>query len=231
MRSRLTAVAAFAAGLALFVGLAAVPFVTRKREFPAAITSPPALDVVSLDTVPPRTRLCMAGMTAEPHSRIARFEVGTYGRPGPPLELTVAAPGYRTSAHVRGGYADNLVQAVPIAPPRHAWIVTVCIRNGGAHKIALYSAGDRARSRAVVAEGRKQLAASPAFGFWESRRHSIAQRAGLSAQRIAVFRGPLGYTWVVWLVLALAAVALSLGLGLALWRSLSSSRSSSSASF
>jgi hypothetical protein len=209
----------FAGALLVFTIVLAIPFLTKKRDYPAAITSPPALTEVALDDVAPGRRLCMTQITADPHSQVARFVVGTYGKPGPPLTLDLTGPGYRSSAKIAGGYPDNQVQQVRVPPPARALLVRACIRNNGATKIALYSADDgHATSRAAVTVGANRLVATPAFGFWEAAPQSIAARAPLTAHRIAVFRGPLGYTWVVWLVLALALVGLTAGLAAVLWQ-------------
>jgi hypothetical protein len=209
----------FAAALLVFTIVLAIPFLTKKRDYPAAITSPPALTEVALDDVPPGRRLCMTQITAEPHSQVARFVVGTYGKPGPPLTLELSGARYHSSATVAAGYQDNQVHQVRVQAPPRALLVRACIRNGGRTKIALYSADDgHATSRAGVTVGDKRDIATPAFGFWEASPHSIAARAPLTVHRIAVFRGPLGYTWVVWLVLALALAGLTAGLGIVLWQ-------------
>jgi hypothetical protein len=118
-----------------------------------------------------------------------------------------------------GGYPDNQVQSVRVRPPARSLLVRACIHNEGTTKIALYSAADgHATSRAGISVGRQPLVATPAFGFWEATPRSIAARAPLTVHRIAVFRGPLGYTWVVWLVLALAFAGLTAGLAVVLWQ-------------
>jgi hypothetical protein len=218
-RASALAIAVFTGALLVFAIVLAIPFLTKERDYPAAITSPPPLLEVSLDDVAPGRRLCMSRITADAQSQVARFHVGTYGKPGPPLTLDVSGPGYRATARVAGGYPDNLVQQVRLQPPASSLLVRACIRNDGRTKISLYSADDgHATSRAGVTVGGRPLIATPAFGFWEAKPHSIAARTPLTVHRIGVFRGPLGYTWVVWLVLALALVGLTAGLGLVLWQ-------------
>lgn len=215
---RRAGVIAFVLALAAFVVFAAVPFLTKKRDQPSAVTSPSPLQFVSLDVIKPRQQLCMDDITIEPHSRQARFRVGTYGKSGPPIAVDMSGSGFRASATIGGGYPDNKLQTIPVDPPPASELIRVCFRNQGRVKIALYSAGDRARSRAIVSEAGHAVYPTPAFGFWDGKPRSIAGEAGLTAQRIAVFRGPLGYTWVVWLVAALTLLGLTVGLALALWR-------------
>lgn len=221
---RRTALLTYALALLVFVAFAVIPFVTRKRDQPAAVPSPNALMRVSLDEVPPGRAVCMADIAAEQHSEVARMQVGTFGKTGPPLQLTVTGQGgYRATAREPGGYPDNLTHQFRITPPPRAQLVRVCLRNGGTERIVLYSAADSARSRARVTVGGAPERATPELAFYEARRRSIAERVPLTVDRMATFRGPLSHTWIVWLVLAAFVVVLPLGIGVALsrdWRKL-----------
>jgi hypothetical protein len=208
----------FVVGLAVLVAFGVAPFLSEQRDMPAAITSPPALENVSLVLVPPRGRVCMGGLTADPRGRQLRFKAGTYGRPGPPLALTIAGPGYRATTAIPAGWADNSTLAAPIPAPPHDELVTACIRNGGDVKVALYAAADRARSRAVVTLDGRRTAATPQFGFWEPKRVSIAARLGTIVDRIATFRGPFSTPALIWLVLLLFALGVPAALAYLLWR-------------
>lgn len=214
---RRVALIAFAAGVGVFLVLVGVPYLTDKRDFPASITSPPPVVTVTLDVLRPGSTICMGELAADTHSQVARVKVGTFGKPGVPLALTVTGPGYRSTARVPGAYQDNSVVAFPVRPPARDSLVDACVRNEGARKIALYAAADRARSRAAVTQGSKPVGATPAFGFWEAHRRSIAERMPLIAARMAVFRGVLGHAWIMWFLLVLAIVAIPAGIGLALW--------------
>lgn len=217
---RSVAVGAFALALAVFAALVAVPFLSEKRDFPAAVTSPPALVTVALAELKPGQRLCMRDVTIEPRSESARMKVGTYSKPGPALTLELSGPGYRQTARLPGGYPDNLVQSFAVNPPERAMLVRACLRNEGRTRIALYAAADRARSRAFVTVDGREIKMTPQFSFWEGQPRSLAERAPLVAQRVATFRGPLGYTWVVWAAAIAATLGLTAGLGLGLWQAL-----------
>lgn len=215
---RRAALIAFALGLVAVLAFEAVPWLSRKRDFPSEIPSPPALVSVSLQDIAPGQYICMNNIVAEQHSHQARFQVGTYKKPGPALELTIEAPGYRTVARQPPGYADNAVIALPIRAPVRPTLVTACITNRGKTKIALYSAQDRAHSKAGVWTEGTPLPATPAFGFWEGRGASIVDRAGLTVERMSTFRGFLGHPWLIWLLLVLFGVGMPVALGVALWR-------------
>jgi hypothetical protein len=216
---RRAALIAYVAGLVAVVVFEVVPWLGRERDFPAEIPNPPALQVVSLDVVPGGKRLCMRDIAADPHARQARFTVGTYGKPGPPLELTITAPGYRTSARQPAGFADNAMLRLPISGPSRATLITACIMNEGKRKIAVYSANDRARSRAIVTIAGKSVSATPAFGLWEAKPRTIVDRAGVTVDRIATFRGFFGHPWIVWVLLVLFCFGMPAALGFVLWRS------------
>jgi hypothetical protein len=201
----------------LFAGFVAVPFLTKKRDIPAAVPSPPPLVATSLDDLPAGRALCMSRIAISAESQQMRFKVGTYHRPGPPLALTVTGSGYRAAANVPGRYADNAALAVAIPRPPGSRLVTVCIRNRGRHNIAFYAAADRAKSRARVSVAGKRVVATPTLFFNQRERSTVAGQAGTITGRIAVFRGFLDHAWVVWLLalLALVAVPVLVAAGLA----------------
>jgi hypothetical protein len=214
---RRAAVLTYVVALAVFA-LFAVPFLTHKRDQPAAVPNPPPLTRIALDQVGPRASICISGIAMEQRSQVARFQVGTFGKPGPPLALVVTGSRYRATAHERGGYADNTIHAVPIRPPSRAQLVRACIRNLGDKMIELYAADDNARSRARVTVGGEGVTATPTLAFYESSRRSIADRLPLTVERMSTFRGPLGHEWLIWLLLAAFVIGLPLGVGAVLWR-------------
>lgn len=209
------ALMAYALGLALFAGFVAIPFLTKKRDIPAEVPSPPPLTAVDLVDVGAGARVCMKDVGVSAESRRMRVVVGTYGRPGPRLRVSI---GGRLAA-VPAGFKDNSTLAVPIPPPGRGAIATVCIRNLGASKIALYAAADRSRSRVRTFVNGREVAATPTLSFAEAEPVSIAGRAGVIAGRIAVFRGFLDHAWVVWLLAVAMLAAVPLLVAIAQWRS------------
>src|SRR4051812_38282061 len=216
---RRTALIAFSVGLALILVVEVVPWLGRKRDFPAEIPNPPALQVLALDVLPAGKRLCMREIAIERHARQVRFQVGTYFKPGPPLLLQITAPGYRSASRLKAGYADNARLSLPVKPPPRDTLVTACFTNLGKRKIAFYAAAnDRAISRARVTVGGKPVQGSPAFSFWEGRSVSIADRAGVTVERMATFRGFLGHAWLLWALLGMFVLGMPAALALAVWR-------------
>jgi hypothetical protein len=218
-RTALIALGAYVGCLLVFAIAVGVPFLTKKRDIPAEVPSPPPLVETSLDVMRPGARLCMRDAAISPQTRQMRFRVGTYFRPGPPLTVTVRAPGYAAQAHVAGGYKDNSTVTVALPRPPSSRLVTVCVRNTGARKLALYAAADRAHSRVLVYINGRSVTPTPTLSFNEARPVSIADRAGVTAGRIAVFRGFLDHSWIVWLLAALAVLGAPILIALGLARS------------
>jgi hypothetical protein len=213
------ALGAYALALALFVAFVAVPFVTKKREIPAEVPSPAPLRTIDLVNVGPGSRICMTNLAVSAESRVVRFKVGTYRRPGPPLGVTIKAGDYSGTSSVPAGYPDNADVQVPIPPPSSGRAAAVCVRNDGRHRVAFYAAGlDPAHSRVKVTIDGSPEYSTPTLSFGEAKRVSIAERAGVTAGRIAVFRGFLDHAWVVWLLAfgMLVGVPVLTGLGLVL---------------
>jgi len=216
-RTVLIASGVYVGAVAVFALAVGLPFMQKKRDIPAEVPSPPALVATSLDVIRPGSRLCMRGVAISVQAQQIRFSVGTYFRPGPALAVSVRAPGYKVRAHVPGGYKDNSTVVVPLARPRSSRLVTVCVRNTGTRKLALYAAADRAQSRVAVTIDGRRVTPTPSLSFNEARPVSIVARGGVTAARIAVFRGFLDHSWIVWLLalLALGAAPLLIALGLA----------------
>jgi hypothetical protein len=213
---RSLALAAYALGVVLFMAFVVVPFLTKERDIPAAVPSPPPLTAIDLVTVPGGGQMCMTDLAISAESRQLRFKIGSFRRKTPPLAVSVAAAGYSGSARVSGGLPDNSALSVPIPKPPGGRLATVCIRNLGERRIAFYAASDRAHSRVHVFVNHKSVYPTPTLSFAEAGRVSIAERAGVTVGRIAVFRGFLDHAWIVWLVAVgvLVGVPVLVGTGL-----------------
>jgi hypothetical protein len=229
-RSVAIALGVYVVGLAAFAAFVAVPFLDKKRDIPAEVPSPPGLIATDIVVIHPKQRVCMTDVAISPQARQMRFQVGTFGRRGPAVVTAVrAAGGYMTSHDVPGGYADNSTITVPVPAPARSTLATVCVRNRGTRRVALYAASDVARSRVKVFVDGKPRYPTPVLSFHEARTVSLADRAGVTAGRIAVFRGFLDHAWIVWLLAVVAVVGVPLLVGVGLATSEGQRRSDSSA--
>jgi hypothetical protein len=205
-------------GLALLVGAAVawgVPFLTDDREYVAVTPQPDPLFTVDLLPLRGGQQACMDRVVLDPLSEQARFRVGTFRGPPVPLELTVTGESYRTEALVPADYADSEVLKVPIPAPEREVEVTICIRNAGTRRVALYASGDRTNSRSQVRVDGRPVA--PDFGivYFEQRPVSIAERLPVALERASTFR-PLVSPLLYWVLLGLFAIGAPIAV-LATW--------------
>jgi hypothetical protein len=215
---RKAALAAYAVVLVLFAGLIAVPYLDARHDTPAEVPSPEPLAPPALDLVPAGGRLCMSGVGMTQQAQEMRFRVGSYGKPGPSLVVTIQGRGYSATTRVPGGWPDNLMQRIAVRRPSRDQLALVCIRNAGRTKIALYAASDTARSRVAVKVDGQRVGPTPGLAFYGSHETSIADNASVTAGRVAVFRGFLGHAWIVWTLAILFIVGTPVVIGVALWR-------------
>jgi hypothetical protein len=135
--------------------------------------------------------------------------VGTYGRPGPPLRLTVRAAnggGVLASGAPAAGYPD--VARRPVArvrldrTVRAAQTISVCVENRGPARVGVYGDADlAARTSTAVKDGRP-LRRDLSLVF-ERPPRSVASEVPAALERAALFRFPgLG----AWAYVALAAL-------------------------
>ena len=200
--------------IVLFAALVAVPFATKERDYPASIPQPSPLDFTSLVRLPPGAEACLGDAVVEEHSEQVRFRVGTLRRPGTPLTVTIDGEGYSQRMRIPGGYPDNLLHAVPIAPPARATPVRICIANEGARRVDLYGAADDTRGRSRTEVDGRLVAANVVIGFWEREPRSIVERVPATAERIPVFRAAVVGEWLVWLLIPLFVIGVPVA---ALW--------------
>jgi hypothetical protein len=215
---RRTALIAFVVVLGLFGVFIALPYLSDERDlFAAGVPSPPPLQFTSIDQVPGHGRACMTDLALTPQSEKMQFQVGTFRKRGPALTVTINAPGYSSRSRVPAGFEDNAILELGIKPPPSSRLVTLCIRNDGKRKVALYASADRAKSRVNVFVNGKQVEATPWLIFGEAEPRTIWQRLPLTFDRVAIFRGFLGHPWLVWTLALLFAIAMPvlMGAGLA----------------
>jgi hypothetical protein len=182
---------ALALGLVALMAAAAVwgvPYLTRERDYFATTPQPFPLFAVATIPLRPGQQACMDSAVIDQYSQHAQLQVGTYYRPAQPLELSLRGSGYHVAYAVPATYTDSRPFEVAVRPPAGPLEVTICLRNAGERRIALYASHDRTQSRSVVrVDGRKVLPNFDIF-FTERRPVSIADRASVSLQRLSAFR-------------------------------------------
>ena len=200
--------------------VAAVPFLTKARDYPASIPQASPLFFTSVVQLRPGSEACFRDAVVEEHSEELRFRVGTVRRPGEPLAVRIDGNGYSQRLRVPGGYQDNLLHALAVDPPARATAVRICIENEGAHRMDLYGAADRTRSRSRVLVDGRRVRPNVVIGFWERSDRSILERLPVTIERMTVMRAGVVGEWMLWPLALLFVLGLPLALAWGLARSL-----------
>jgi hypothetical protein len=192
------------------------PFLLRDRELVASTPSPRPLFDVTFVSVPSDGRLCAADVTIPSDARQLRFQVRTYGRPGPPLSVSLQAPGYGAEAEIAAGYPDLATLAAPIRPPATDRLGSVCIQQRGGDEIALTGTTEaRTLSRPRGSVNGEPVSADAYLAFYEDREASALARVPAIIDRATAFRPAFVGHWLLWPLLVLTVVGVPVGILLA----------------
>jgi hypothetical protein len=213
---------ALATGLVLLVAAAlvwGVPYLTRDRHYYATTPQPKPLFTATLVPLRPGQRACLDRAVVDQYSQQARLLVYTHGQPAVPLELSLTGDGYRAAARVAATYADSRPIQVAVRPPAHPVEVTICVRNAGARRMALFASDDRTRSRSQDRVDGRPVTPNFDVVFTERPPVSILQRLPASLQRASAFRFFGVAPATLWPLLVLFALGVPLAVLLTFVRS------------
>jgi len=167
-------------------------FLTRDRDLLTTTPQPSPLVAVALVPLTGGAQACLDTAVMDEHSERVLFRVGTYGKRAMPLRVTIRGRGYRDGGRVAAAdYGDNDLISVPVGAPRTPRFVTVCIRNEGSRRIALYGAADRTRSRSNTLVDGTRVGSNVVIQFAEGRPRSLLGHVPTILQRLTIFR-PVG---------------------------------------
>jgi hypothetical protein len=233
MARRLGSVAGF--GTALAVGVVALAVIGAGRES-RQVQTLGVTPVYPVAPIEPGQEACQDDIgLAAPLERI-RFNVGTHGKPGVPLEVTVRSPAgapIGTTAHVGAGWVDDgTPKEVSVGRITADQKVSVCVRNRG--RIRAYVWGDihtgsirksilGVRPTVTPSSGSidgKPIPGDLALWFMSEQPRPLLARLPDMFERASRFRPGLVGPWTYWLLLA-AAVTL---VPIALFRALRSTQ-------
>jgi hypothetical protein len=198
------------------LGLAGVLLTAVAREEDLAFTlgvNPAKVAAV----VKPGQQACQSPIGVPETAHTVQLEVGTYGRPGPPLAVTAVSDRQKLGAgSVGAGYADNSTVTAFLGSVPAGRRITLCVRNYGRRQVALYGGGAQAdRTSAAFVDDRK-LDTDLTLVFKRAHPRSMLSALPDMFQRAALWRPGWAGTWVFWLLLGLVAVGAPLLLGWAL---------------
>ena len=208
MTLRNSTLAAVGALLAVAVVLAIVLSQTTRHAIGSNFVPPQAF----VAQVPGGARVCQSREHIPSGTGAIQVRIGTFGRPGPRLELSVAGPtGGTLARRVRtAGWPEGDV-AIPVARLGERQGAEVCLRNAGSAPIAV--AGGRTLGAAAVVGGQ------PASGgitlrYLEPEARSWWGFAPEIADRVARLRDapPGALTLPLFLVLAIGTLAAAVAL-------------------
>jgi hypothetical protein len=202
----LTAVAVCLAAL-LLIGLTS----GDDRAFTLGVV--PAAAVAPLER---GDRACQERIDASEVFSAVEVQIGTYRRPGTPLEVTVhEAQGTGRllgRGRLAGGYPDVSKLPIPVGRIDGERQLAVCIEPIGRGPVALYgNAGVASPASELEINGRRQDADLTLVFHSAEERSQLAEMPD-SFERAALFKAGWVGPWIFWLLLVVALVALPLAL-------------------
>ena len=155
-----------------------------------------------------------------------RFSLGTFSRPGPPIDVAVKAIDGRFEARGRleGGYADRSRAPTPSVAVGHVALIEqglrVCLRNAGSTKVAVFGNGDLASRTSTATKDGKPAGADVTMVFERGESRSALSLVPRIFERASLWRASWTGAWTYWLLGALVLLAVPALLALALRSSL-----------
>ena len=217
MRSR--AVAVLAAGCALGTGALALGAAADERSLAFTLNVAPLGPVA---VAQPGEEACQRDVQVAARFDVVQILLGTFARPGPPLTVTVRESGGRralAAGTLPAGAPDNRAASVRLRPAvEEGQRVDVCVRDDGAHRVALYGGFPYDDPIGDAFVGGRPAAGDIRMSFYRSEPRSALSLLPAMFGRAALFRpDPFG-PWAFWALLAVVALGVPMLLGAALRR-------------
>jgi hypothetical protein len=155
----------------------------------------------------PGGSVCQTPIDVQEETNAVSVPIGTSGRPGAPLTISVTDLRGRPLARggVRRGYSDGSLQTARFRRIRPGGTVSLCIRNDGREPV--YPLGeDVVIDSGIVQAGRKSTM-DISLTFLRPHRHSVLDLVPAMFRHAAVFRFGWVGAWTYWVLAALAVLA------------------------
>ena len=214
-KTRVAAFLAVAAG-----GLLALAVVAAGDSRALAFTLGVAPTQVGAELRPGQTACQAPVLVSSAFSRV-RFQVGTYGRSGEPLDVVVRSLKSGSAlgqGRLRGGYPDGSQPSVPVGRVAPEQPVEVCIRNGGERKVALYGGTTVAAPGTDARVEGAETGTDLTLVFERAEPRSMLAAVPDMFRRASLFRPGWVGSWTFWLLAVLLGAAVPTLLMLALAR-------------
>ena len=226
---------ALAMSALLLIGALAwyVPPLRGGGEPAAEVVAPSGIPLDNTFTVPPHGQACMRSVTVTPRSDLAQFvvrPVAGAGPGGPPVALSLSAPGYHAHTPLATSYRPGVLVLAISLQPRRSLIATACFSNRGRQPLRLVGTTELrslSRSYPVLIDGRPAgadnlVAGRRALGqislsFYERGSQSLGSRLTQTIDHASNLTGGLLGAGLVWLLAAVTALGVPIAM-IAAWR-------------
>jgi hypothetical protein len=180
-------------------------------------------------TLQPRQEVCEEPVvvpdSAAAFDRVA-FSLGTFGHPGPPIDVRLSAVdgGFEARGRLPGGYADVKRAPTPAVPVGHVAPLgeplRICLRNAGTTTVSVYGNGDLASRTSTAVKDGKLAGVDVALVLERNTPRSALSLVPAMFRRASLWRADWVGAWTYWVLGALVLLALPALLAVALRSSL-----------
>ncbi len=201
--------AARAFAVVAVVGVAIIAIVAATDDRDVAFTLGVKPDLVAAELAPGGV-VCQTPVAVAETFEAVRFQVGTYRRPGPELEVFVRRlgdPRPIASGRLAGGYPDLSKPTVTVDPPvAKGTRAAVCFRNRGDQRVALYGGPDVAKLGSTTRSAGRDQETDLTLTFVGDESTALATTPEIF-ERASLFRPVWIGPWAYWLLAGLLLVA------------------------
>lgn len=207
--------------LAVLAAVTLVRPLLDQRQRVTATSTPAPLYTVAPVTAQPDQAICVRRTLLNERTQVAEFINDSKG-PRPSLELVASGPGYRSApVRIPGGRGGRHAVRATFEPPDDALVGALCLRNTGTRAARLVGVEEfRTLTRSQTYVDGELLPVDLSLQFYASQTSSDLALVPEMVDRVAVGRGFLGHTWLVWFVLVCAFVGVPVVVLTVLYRTL-----------
>jgi len=169
----------------------------------------------------PGERACQRPIDAAADARGVRFQVGTFGAPGPALAVQAGPPAgrERVTVLVPAGYADVTWQRASLGRGVfEGERIELCVLNRGDRRVALYGGPAQAARTSSAYAGDRRLTTDIALVFERARARSAVALVPTAFERATLWHPGWVGAWLFWLLLGALIAGIPLLLAAALAR-------------
>src|SRR4051794_14623898 len=201
--------------LAVIAAILWIPWATKERVVTTTPVPPPLFGITPAPVKAGGTA-CLTNVTFTPETEIGEIGLTTNG-PGPPLDITASAKGYRAGTKIAGGYRSDPAARFTIAAPPGPVIGKLCIHNAGRSGVSLNGTNEsRTMGRPTLVVDGVAQPLDAKLVFYDRVRSSYVSRLGTIFTHAAVFTPAFFSKAVLMLLALLALVGIPLAIAAAL---------------